>query len=153
MAIPPSEKNIWPENFDRTVTLALTVDPVLASLISQGRISEVETTSIISGDAAAVGRCALHSSTECSTLALYWAKRRITNEYGENILASVPSDVMLKGNSGGFLGTVEYSVKERPNGKVNLRLRNFNPIPPIPPHRFSRECLWPLAPDQLVYFA
>ena len=153
LAIPTSEKNIWPENFDRTVTLALTVDPVLASLISQGLISVVETTSIISGDAAAVGRCALHISTECSTQALYWAKRRIANEYGENILASVPSDVMLKGNSGSFFGTVEYSVKERPNGKVNLRLRNFNLIPPIPPHRFSRECLWPLAPDQLAYFS
>lgn len=149
---PSPKDNTWPENFDCTVTLALTVDPVLASLISQGRISEIETTSIIDGDAAAVGRCALHSSTECSTLALYWAKRRIASEYGENIMASVPSDVMLKGNSGSFLGTVEYSVKERPNGKVTLRLRNFNPIPPIPPHRFSRECLWPLAPDQLAYF-
>ncbi len=151
----PSEtprQQIWPEDFNRTVTLALTVDPVLASLISQGRISEIETTSIIDGDAAAVGRCALHSSTECSTQALYWAKRRIANEYGASMLAAVQPDAILKGNSGSFLGTVEYSVKESPNGEITLRLRNFNPIPPIPPHRFSRECLWPLAPDQLAYF-
>ena len=152
----PSEtprQQIWPEDFNRTVTLALTVDPVLASLISQGRISEIETTSIIDGDAAAVGRCALHSSTECSTQALYWAKRRIANAYGASMLAAVQPDAMLKGNSGSFLGTVEYSVKERPSGKVTLRLRNFNPIPPIPPHHFSRECLWSLASDQLRCFA
>lgn len=149
---PKPKMDIWPENFDHAVTLALTVDPVSASLISQGRISEVETTSIIDGDAAAVGCCALHCSTECSTQALYWAKRRIANEYGKNMLTSVPADITLKGNSGSFFGTVEYSVKDRPNGKVNLSLRNFNPIPPIPPHRFSRECLWPLAPDQLAYF-
>lgn len=150
---PSPKDNTWSENFDCTVTLALTVDPVLASLISQGRKSEIETTSIIDGDAAAVGRCALHSSTECSTQALYWAKRRIANAYGASMLAAVQPDTILKGNSGSFLGTVEYSVKERPNGEITLRLRNFNPIPPIPTHRYSRECLWPLAPDQLAYFS
>ena len=115
-------------------------------------IDAVETTSMISGDAAAVGRCALHSSAECSTIALYWAKRRIANEYGEKMLAAVPSDTTLDGDSGRFLGTVEYSVKERPNGKITLRLRNFASISPIPPHRFSRECIWRLTPDLIAYF-
>ena len=32
--------------------------------------------------------------------------------------------------TGSFFGAVEYSVKERPNGEITLRLRNFNPIPP-----------------------
>lgn len=150
---PEPTQEIWPENFDRTVVLALTVDAVSGWLIANGRISELETESIVDGEANATGCCALHCSTRCSSPELYWAKRRIRDEHGGDVLSDVPQDYELKGMAGDFVGVVEYHVEERPSGRVRVHLRKFRKLNDHFSHRQPRECIWRLTPDLQSRFA
>lgn len=143
----------WPEDFDRTVVLALTVDVITSWLVVNGRISELETEPVFDGEADVAGCCAIHCSTRCSSPELYWARRRIIDAYGEKVLSDVPQGCELNGIAGDFVGIVEYHVEERPGGRVRIHLRNFRKLDNRFPHCQSRECLWRLAPDLQSRFA
>lgn len=146
-------QEIWPEVFDRTVVLALTVDVLSGWLIANGRISKLGTESIVSGEANATGCCAIHCSIRCSSPELYWSRRRIKDEYGAEVLSDAPQDCELKGAAGDFIGVVEYHVEERPGGRVRVHLRNFHKLDNPFPHSQSRECLWRLTPELQSNFA
>jgi hypothetical protein len=141
---PEPVKDIWPTEFDKTISLALTVDLVTGWLIANGIITNLVTDSCVEGDANAIGCCALHCSVCCSTQDLYWAKRRIENTYRKNVCSGIPSDIELKGCAGDFIGTVEYLAEGRLDGKVKLRFRNFKRIASNVSHHASRECIWRL---------
>lgn len=145
-SVPASDpvKNIWPAEFDKTISLALTVDLVTGWLIANGVITNMMTDSCVEGDANATGCCAVHCSVCCSMQDLYWAKRRIENTYRKNVCSGIPSDIELKGCAGDFIGTVEYLAEGRLDGKVKLRFRNFKRIASNVSHHASRECIWRL---------
>ena len=131
---PEPVKDIRPTEFDKTVSLALTVDLVTGWLIANGIITNLVTDSCVEGDVNAIGCCALHCSVCCSTQDLYWAKRRIENTYGTDALISIPPDIELKARAGDFIGTVE-------------RLRNFERLASNVSQRASHECIWRLDPS------
>ena len=144
---PEPVSDIWPVEFDKTVSLALTVDLVTGWLIANGIITNLVTDSCVEGDANAIGCCALHCSVCCSTQDLYLAKRRIENTYGTDALISIPPDIELKARAGDFIGTVEYHAEGRFDGKVKLRLRNFERLASNVSQRASHECIWRLDPS------
>ena len=144
---PEPVSDIWPVEFDKTVSLALTVDLVTGWLIANGIITNLVTDSCVEGDANVIGCCALHCSVCCSTQDLYWAKRRIENTYGTDALISIPPDIELKARAGDFIGTVEYHAEGRFDGKVKLRLRNFERLASNVSQRASHECIWRLDPS------
>ena len=153
MSASSPEKFIWPEDFDRTVVLGLTVNVVAGWLVANGRILELETESVINGEANATGCCAVHCSTLCSVQELYWAKRRIENEYGVGMRSIVPQDRELKSMAGKLVGIVEYNVEERPSGRVRMSLRNFLKLDNWFSYNQAKECIWRLTPDLQFRFA
>ena len=140
-------EDIWPSEFDKTVSLALTVDLVTGWLIANGDITSLVTDSCVGRDVNATGCCAVHCSIYCNAQELYWAKRKIEKVYGTNALIGLPPDSELEGRAGDFIGTIEYHVEVCLDGKVKLRLRNFKQFASNVTHRASRECIWRLDPS------
>jgi len=146
-------KETWPKAFDRTVALAVTVDVITGWLVVNGRLSVLETVSNIKGEANAIGCCAIHCSTFCDQAELYWGKRRIKKEYGNEKLHDIPQNCELMGMAGCFVGIVEYLVEERPNQGVRIHLRNFRKLDNRFWYNQAKECIWRLDPDLRFRFA
>ena len=145
-SVPKPVHDIWPAEFDKSVSLALTVDLVIGWLLSKGLVQSLVTDTCVNGEADAIGCCAVHCATMCGPTELYWARRRAENAYGKGVLCDVPQDDDLKSNEGGFIGTAEYHVEERLDGKVKLYLRNFKRLASFVAYRSSRACIWRLDP-------
>ena len=144
--VPKPVHDIWPAEFDKSVSLAVTVDLVTGWLLSKGLVQSLVTDTCVNGETNATGCCAVHCATMCGPTELYWARRRAENTYGKGVLCDVSQDADLKSNEGGFIGTVEYHVEERLDGKVKLYLRNFKRLASFVAYRSSRECIWRLDP-------
>lgn len=144
---PEPVEDVWPEEFDKTVVLALTVDLATGWAIANGGVLSLVTESRIDGDANATGCCAVHCATLCGDTELYWAKRRAETVFGKKVLVGIPEDNELKGSAGCFIGTVEYHAEERLSGKVKLHLRNFKRLAGGVAHPATRECIWRLDPS------
>ena len=144
--VPKPAHDIWPAEFDKSLSLALTVDLVTGWLLTRGIVQSLVTDACVNGEANATGCCAVHCATLCGVTELYWARKRAENTYGKGVLCDAPQDADLKSNEGGFIGMVEYHVEERLDGKVKLYLRNFKRLAGFVSYRSSRECIWRLDP-------
>ena len=134
----------WPADFDRTVSLALTVDAVHAWLIARGLLKEVLTGSQINGEADGTGCCAIHCSASFGQSQLYWAKNKLKGNYGDGIIANVPGLNELQATAGYFIGVAEYCVEELPGTQVKIHLRNFKGLVGGLKSQQSSECFWRL---------
>lgn len=143
-AITVSAGAIWPTSFDRTVSLALTVDALSAWLIKQGQLTEVLTGAHIDGEAGAAGCCAIHCSASFGQSQLYWAKNKLKGNYGDGIIANVPGLNVLQATAGYFIGVAEYCVEELPGTQVKIHLRNFKGLVGGLKSQQSSECIWRL---------
>ena len=139
---PTGADVIWPETFNRAVSLALTVDVLQSWLIARGQLNEVLTGSHINGEADVAGCCAIHCSAYFDPLQLYWSRRRMEGEVGSEIMGEVPTLNELKESAGHFMGVSEYYVEELPSNQVKIHLRNFKRLACSLKSQQSSECIW-----------
>lgn len=143
-AVPTGADVPWPMTFNRSVSLAVTVDAVHAWLIARGLLKEVLTGSQINGEADGTGCCAIHCSAYFDHVQLYWSRRKLEGEVGSDIINQVPALNDLKESAGCFIGVAEYYVEERPGNQVKIHLRNFKRLAGGLKSQQSSECIWRL---------
>ncbi len=140
----PKEEDYWSGEYDRNVSLCITVDAVAWWLVSSGFLRKIRTRSKINGEANATGRCVIHVKSFFNPQEAYWAQRRLTPVVDKSALAAVPPYQDLEKDVGKFVALADYHVIRAWYDEVEIALRVVKPLDRPFAHPHSSEAIWRL---------
>lgn len=132
---------------DKSVSCALTVEPVAGWLIAHGHLTEIQVSLNGVGNIAVKGKCVIHLSSCLDSQSYWWSKRKFKN-WGitEAILKMVPSESDLKLHLHEFIGVTSY-IKHGKSEMVSLELCEFKWLKRRFKYVYGGQPMWRLSGD------